>query len=495
MNARGLVKKLIPSGLFPAVEPYGHLAEAVVLNVVNGFPARGLKVIGVTGTNGKTTTTYMIHRMLVQAGYKAGLMTTVAYGAGEDIRPQIHHMTNVPVGELMQRLKWMKAQGVEWLVLETTSHALAQNRVWGIPYSLAVMTNVTHEHLDYHKTFERYRDAKRKLFKLAARNTGGMQTGIVNADDPSAELFMSDVPRVITYSIEGAAPPERMADESGKPIPGAGVKAYALDWPRTGNGGQLRASSVESTSEGSTFTATYAVLQDPNTPGIPLGGGGEVAQNRVARTLKLHVNIPGQFNVANALAAACAGISVGLSDEQIEQGIAALEGVEGRMTTINGGQDFSVIVDFAHTPDSFEKLFKDLQPVVKRRGGRLIVMLGSAGRRDEAKRAVQGELAGRYADIVVVTEEDDRDIDGLEIMNQIAAGAESAGKVRDRDLFLVHDRTEAINFAVGQARPGTGDTVLLLGKGHEKTIERANGENPWDEIGTARAAVRPRQNS
>ena len=140
----------------------------------------------------------------------------------------------------------------------------------------------------------------------------------------------------------------------------------------------------------------------------------------------------------NTLAAVCVGQAMGLTKAQIEQGIASLAGVEGRMATVDEGQDFSVIVDFAHTPDSFEKLFKDIRPVVK---GKLIVMFGSAGRRDEAKRAVQGELAGTYADEVVVTEEDDRDCDGADIMNMIAGGAEKAGKVRDQNLFLVHDRT------------------------------------------------------
>jgi UDP-N-acetylmuramoyl-L-alanyl-D-glutamate--2,6-diaminopimelate ligase len=159
------------------------------------------------------------------------------------------------------------------------------------------------------------------------------------------------------------------------------------------------------------------------------------------------------------------------------------------MTRINEGQNFDVIVDFAHTPDSFEKLFRDLKPVVK---GKLICMFGSAGRRDEAKRAVQGELAGSYCDEVVVTEEDDRDVDGEQIMNQIAEGAEKAGKVREQNLFLVHDRVQAINYAVSRANKG--DTVLLLGKGHEKTIERANGENPWDEIGTAHEALKKRLN-
>lgn len=437
MSFRSGVKKLIPGSLFRAIEPFGHLAEAVLLNTVHGFPGKDLKVIGVTGTNGKTSTSFLIHRMLHEAGYKVGLMSTVGYGAGADINPQIHHMTNVSVPELMQRLKWMKQQGVEWLVLETTSHALAQHRVWGVPFSVAVMTNVTHEHLDYHRTFERYRDAKRRLFKLANKNTRGLRAGVVNAEDPSAELFASDVQNPILYGVDR---------------------------------GDIRAVNVQLAPSGVEYDVTTRKPQ------------------AASRDLHIRCRLPGSFNVYNSLAAVCVGVKLGLTKEQIEQGIAALEGVEGRMTRIDEGQDFDVIVDFAHTPDSFEKLFKDLKPVVK---GKLIVMFGSAGRRDEAKRAVQGRLAGQFCDEVVVTEEDDRDIDGLEIMSQIAGGAEQAGKVRDRDLFLVHNRTAAIQFAIKRAQPG--DTVLLLGKGHEKTIERADGEHDWDEIGTARQAVKKQQ--
>jgi UDP-N-acetylmuramoyl-L-alanyl-D-glutamate--2,6-diaminopimelate ligase len=429
VNIRTTVKKLIPRGLFPLIEPYGHLAEAVLFNALYGFPARNLKVIGVTGTNGKTTTCFMIHRMLHEAGYKVGMMTTVAYGVGDNIRPQIHHMTTVPVPQLLRRIRRLRAQGAEWLVLETTSHALAQHRVWGVPYSVAVMTNVTHEHLDYHKTFERYRAAKVRLFRKAARNYGGLRTGIVNADDPSWHFFADVIPNVVSYGIER---------------------------------GELRAEHVRSTPAGSDFTVKYK-----------------------GSALKIHTNLPGSFNVSNALAAAATGVAVGLTDVQIASGIAALKSVEGRMVTIDEGQDFSVIVDYAHTPDSFEKLFNDLRPLVK---GRLIVMFGSAGRRDEAKRAVQGKLAGAYADEVVLTEEDDRDIDGMEILNQIASGAEAAGKVQDKNLFLVHDRTKAIAFTLRHAHKG--DTVLLLGKGHEKTIERADGENPWDEDATVRSVLK-----
>ncbi len=429
MNIRKIVKSFIPTSLFSKVEPLGHLIEAIIYNMLYGFPGRKFKVIGVTGTNGKTTTTYMIHRMMREAGYSVGLMTTVAYGANDDIRNQTYHMTNVPIPALMKRLKWMRKQGVEWLVLETTSHALAQNRVWGIPYSVAVMTNVTHEHLDFHGTFENYRDAKRKLFKITDKNKKGLRTGIVNTDDPSARLFSGDVLHPVGYGLKS---------------------------------GHIVAKDLKLTPAGSTYKAIADDI-----------------------TYDITCNIPGSFNVSNSLAVVAVGHTLGIKKEKVEEGIAALKAVEGRMTRVDEGQDFDVIVDFAHTPDSFEKLFKDLRPVVK---GKLIVMFGSAGRRDEAKRAVQGKLAGEYTDEVVITEEDDRDIDGIEIMNQIAEGAENTGKLREQNLFLVHDRTEAINFAINRAQKG--DAVLLLGKGHEKTIERANGENPWDEIGTAHEAAR-----
>lgn len=439
---------MVPKKLFRAVEPTGHLAEAVALNTLKGFPSKGLNVIGVTGTNGKTTTCFLIHRMLHDAGLKVGLMTTVAYGVGDGIKPQIEHMTTASVPVLLKRFQMMKDAGVDWLVLETTSHALAQHRVWNVPYSVAVMTNVTEEHLDYHGTFERYRDAKRRLFKLANKNKKGLRTGIINAEDPSAGLFAKDIKSPVTY----------------------GVKE-----------GDIRAKDVSMTASGSKFTA-------------------EISGDKYNITCHL----PGSFNVSNSLAAIGVGRALGLTAKQIENGIAALKSVEGRMVSIDEGQDFEVIVDYAHTPDSFEKLFKDIKPLVK---GRLLVMFGSAGRRDEKKRAVQGRLAGEYCDMVFITEEDDRDMDGQAIMDEIAAGAEKAGKKRGKDLFLVHKREDAIAAAFKAAKKD--DVVLLLGKGHEKSI-LSNGpkaaqlrhlqqddsnadrvvERAYNEVEAARAALK-----
>ena len=168
------------------------------------FPAKGMKIIGVTGTDGKTTTSTMIYAMLNNAGIKTGLMTTIGYGTPEHWRDNHVHMTTLPTKAMLERIRELRAEGIEWLVLETTSHALAQNRVWGIPYSLAVMTNVTHEHLDYHGTFEKYRAAKRRLFELATANKAGAVQirGIINADDPSAEFFAGGMgPNFMTYGL------------------------------------------------------------------------------------------------------------------------------------------------------------------------------------------------------------------------------------------------------------------------------------------------------
>ena len=428
-SARTLVKALIPSGLFRRIEPYGHLAEAVLMNIRYGFPARGMHVIGVTGTNGKTTTSFMIHKMLVDAGYDAALMSTVAYGVGTDITPQVAHMTTISSPQLLRQIKGFKQQGAKWLVLETTSHALAQHRVWGVPYEIAVMTNVTHEHLDYHRTFERYVDAKAQLFRVADRH--GRRFGVVNADDPNADKFSGVIRRHLSYGIKQ---------------------------------GDVKASGIELTGDGSTYVATTS-------EGV---------------SIDIECRIPGEFNVYNSLAAVTVGLELGLTPAQISDGIRALDGVEGRMATVDEGQPFSVIVDFAHTPDSFERLLGDVRRATK---GKLVVLFGSAGRRDESKRAIQGEIAGRYADEVIVTEEDDRDIDGNEIMAQIAGGAESAGKVREKDLFLILNRSDAIGFAVTRVS-SADDAVVLLGKGHEKTIERADGEHPWDEMAEARAALK-----
>ena len=402
------------------VLPY-HFGKAVFWGVRYGFPGKRMKIIGITGTNGKTTTSFMVWKMLNNAGRRAGLMTTVAWGV-DKLHEQMEHMTTVDSALLNERIKKIADSGAEYLVLELTSHALAQYRATGVPIDIAVMTNVTHEHLDYHRTFERYRDAKRKLFKKA-------KYGIVNADDPSCEYFESDVDEYTTYGV---------------------------------NYGDLKADKVKLESDG----VEYVIPAENN--------------------LKIRTKIAGEFNVYNSLAAVAVGKRLGLTDKEIQDGIFALDSVEGRMVPVNDGQDFSIIMDYAHTPDAFEKLLPDMKKATK---GRLIVMFGSAGgRRDPSKRKPMGEIAGKYADIVVLTEEDDRDTPGMEILEQIAEGARESGKKDGESLRFELNRPKAIQLACRLAKKG--DTILFLGKGNEKTIERADGAHAYYELDEIKKAVK-----
>ena len=402
------------------VLPY-HFGKAVFWGVRYGFPGKRMKIIGITGTNGKTTTSFMVWKMLNNAGRRAGLMTTVAWGV-DKLHEQMEHMTTVDSALLNERIKKIADSGAEYLVLELTSHALAQYRATGVPIDIAVMTNVTHEHLDYHRTFERYRDAKRKLFKKA-------KYGIVNADDPSCEYFESDVDEYTTYGV---------------------------------NYGDLKADKVKLESDG----VEYVIPAENN--------------------LKIRTKIAGEFNVYNSLAAVAVGKRLGLTDKEIQDGIFALDSVEGRMVPVNDGQDFSIIMDYAHTPDAFEKLLPDMKKATK---GRLIVMFGSAGgRRDPSKRKPMGEIAGKYADIVVLTEEDARDTPGMEILEQIAEGARESGKKDGESLRFELNRPKAILLACRLAKKD--DTILFLGKGNEKTIERADGAHAYYELDEIKKAVK-----
>ena len=413
------------------VIPY-HKLKAMAMAYKYKFPGKRMKVIGVTGTNGKTSTCFLIWKMLNIAGYKTGLMTTVAWGV-DKLEEQVEHMTTVDTETLNQRMQKIAESGAEFLVLEITSHALAQNRIFGVPIEVAVMTNVTHEHLDYHKTFENYRDAKRKLFKMA-------KYGVINEDDKSWSYFADDVKEYITYGI---------------------------------NGGILRAEKVELLAEG--------VKYQVEIPNVDFGNNKKKTKNEIA---KIRTHIPGKFTVYNSLAAMAVGLRLGLSVPEIETGILALESVEGRMNRVNEGQDFEVIVDYAHTPDAFLKVFESVVPGKKKR---IISLFGGAGRRDESTRAERGEIGAKNSDIVIVTEDDSRDEDRKIIAEEFAKGAEKEGKILGKDLFIILDR-EAIQKAIDLANKD--DIVLLLGKGHEKTILRAEGAVPFEDLKVTRKILK-----
>lgn len=390
-----------------AVLPY-HFAQSVVAGFKYKFPSRKLHIIGVTGTNGKTTTCFMIWNMLNRAGLKTGIMTTVAWGV-DKLQPELGHMTTVDANTLNSRISKIADAGAEYLVLEVTSHALAEFRTLGISFDIAVFTNLTHDHLDYHKTITRYRNAKGKLFKKA-------KFSILNADDPATKYYKNLSHKYITYGIKN---------------------------------GENRAKDIKLSVSGVKYS---------------LGD------------IKMETKIPGNFNVYNSLAAALVGKKLGLSNEQIADGISSLDSVEGRMNIINAGQPFTVIVDYAHAPDAIEKVFES----VKGHKGRIISVHGGAGRRDPSTRPIRGEILAKHSDIVIITEDDSRDEDPEKIAAGFITGATKAGKVLGKDLFKELDRKKAIKLALDMAKKG--DLVLILGKGHEKTILRADGPHKFEDI-------------
>ena len=415
---------------------------AVAAAWINGHPSKSLGVVGVTGTDGKTTTSYLVRSMLSECGLPAGLISTIEAIVGGSSRGYAGKTT--PEAPAIQSgLRAMVDAGDKFAVVESTSHGLALERVAQVAYDIAVLTNITHEHLDLHGTFEAYVAAKRSLFERLSvtpdnPDKGWPKTAVVNAHDERADDFVAASRRAGARVITYAADPQLPAD--------------------------LVALAVRDTADGLRLRVRTSRWEDD-----------------------VSVRLVGRFNTFNALAALGVGEALGLDPEAMRRGVASLDHVAGRMVPIDEGQPFGVYVDFAHTPGALAAALDGLAPIAAARGGGLISLFGSPGARDIAKRPMMGRAAGERSRIVVLTEDDPRKDDRMTILEQMAVGAEEAGRRRDRDLFLIPDREEAIRRAMDLARPG--DVVLLAGKGHEPTLARAEGPIPWNEAALARAAL------
>ena len=433
-----LVEEVVPAPELAAqiVTPDTRAALARVAAAFFGHPSREIGVIGVTGTDGKTTTTYFINAMLETAGLGTGLIGTVDIKLGPDWLGNPSRQTTPESLDIQRLLRRMAAAGLDWAIVESTSHGLAMHRLDSVAYDVAVMTNVTHEHLDFHKTFENYREAKATLFRFLSQRPAKTQprVAVINADDPSCDYFVA----------------------------AAGEEARVLRYGLSAAEAEIRATAIDLRPEG-----TRCAVETP------------------AGQVDLTLQTIGDFNIANALAALGVGIGIGLPLDQIAAGLASLTGVPGRLERIALGQPFLMVVDYAHTPDSLAKMLRLLRPLTS---GRLIAVFGSAGERDVAKRAIQGRVSQELADISVLTSEDPRFEDAAAIVRQIAAGALEAGGREGVDVFQEPDRMAAVHLAVGMARPG--DTVLLAGKGHEQSIIVGAEKQPWDDREAARIALR-----
>jgi len=411
-------------------------------------PSGDLAVVGITGTDGKTTTSFLAVAALEAAGIRTGMTGTVANRIGGSQVAHAEHATTPEAPALQRHLAAMVRAGDGAAVIETTSHGLALRRVDEIRYDVAILTNLTHEHLELHGTWEAYRDAKLRLFELLAGRGGNRlrevgkplgwpATGIVNADDPSAGAFIGVTQEagasVLTYGTD----------------PSADIRATRIEEDRR----RLR-----------------------------------VAYDAPSGAATLELQLVGRFNAHNALAVVAFGEAVGLDPAAVREGLASLAVVPGRMERVDLGQPFGVVVDFAHSPASLQTVLDLLAPLAASGGGGLIAVFGSAGERDTLKRPLMGRIAGERARIVVVTDEDPRGEDSATINDAIARGAEAVGKRRDHDLLVIDDRRAAIDAAFERARPG--DIVLLAGKGHERSIIGPGGPIPWDERAEAESALR-----
>ena len=399
-------------------------------------PTRRLKLVGVTGTDGKTTTVHLVSDVLEAAGERTGFSTTVDFKlAGHEWENDTRQSTQEAV-EIQEFFAELLVAGGTWGVLEATSHALALRKVRGCEIDIAVFTNLTPEHLDFHGTLQGYLDAKAILFEMLASGTdkGVTKTAVVNADDPHWRY---------------------LADRAGE----ARVLTYGID--------------AHADVQGTVLAA------DASGSRVRVAVGSEIAE--------VALPLVGRFNVHNALAAAAAGVAAGVPLATAKGALEKARPVRGRMERIEAGQPFTVIVDYAHTPESLDKVLSLLRPLTK---GRLIAVFGSAGERDRAKRPRLAEVAARYADLFVITQEDPRLEDPKQILSEIEAGALAAGKRAGDDFLVIDDRAEAVREAIRRA--ADGDTVLLAGKGHEASIIVGEQSVPWDEAGAARAALRDR---
>ncbi len=410
-------------------------------------PGKKLTVIGVTGTDGKTTTSNLLYTILIAAGLKAGLISTVNAVIGDQVLDTGFHVTTPDAPDVQHYLAQMVEAGLTHVVLETTSHGLAQYRVDASQFDIAVVTNITHEHLDEHGSYENYRAAKGRLFELLAQTVekprGNPRLGVLNLDDGKSYEYLHAITktRQVCYGL----------------TPKADIYAEKIHYEPAG----LRFDVV--------------------------GQGFRVP---------VRSNLVGGYNVSNCLAAFSAAVAgLGIEPKIAAQGIAALAGIPGRMERIDLGQDFTAIVDFAHTPNALKVALETARqmlpplPLGEGQGvrGRVIAVFGSAGLRDREKRRMMAETSARLADISVLTAEDPRTESLDAILEEMAAGARGQGAVEGESFYRVPDRGAAIRFALKLARPG--DLVIACGKGHEQSMCFGTTEYPWDDRVAMRAAL------
>jgi UDP-N-acetylmuramoyl-L-alanyl-D-glutamate--2,6-diaminopimelate ligase len=423
-----MVEEKLPIEVPQLIVPHTRAVLATISARFHRQPSAELRVIGITGTDGKTTTSYILDHLLRASGRTTGMIGTVSVRIADELVDHETRQTTPESADIQRLLRRMVDSGVSDAILEATSHGLDLHRLDHVDFGIGTVSNITHEHLEHHKTIANYRRAKAKLFERVGERGG---VAVINLDDEGAREmvpYCGKCARVITYS---------MADPDA----------------------DLFASGIESGTSGSRFSV-----------------------RSTGATYPASLPLVGEFNVANALAALGTAVAAGVELDAACAALASVSQIPGRMSSIACGQPFSVIVDYAHTPESLAKVLRLLRRLNP--GGSLIAVSGSAGERDTTKRPMQGRVSAELADISIFTNEDPRFEDAESIIREIAAGARQAGGVEGRSIHCIIERREAIGKAIELARPG--DTILLAGKGHERSIIWNGVKQPWDEAAVAR---------
>jgi len=406
-----------------------HKIRAVLAVVVYGFPGRKIKAVAVAGTKGKTTTSHIIARILEEGGHKTAMLSTASFQIGGQKWLNDIKLTTTSPFYFQKFLKKAVEEKCDYIVVEISSHGLVQYRHWGVRYKTVVLTNMMSDHLDYHKTYDNYKNAHNALM------TEDLESIVINYDDNNLRSFLDfNADKKYAFSLKGYKEIQEAVL----------VKAEDITLGRE--------------------CSKFAILSEN-------------------KRQEINLSLIGEFNIYNSLAAASAGLAERISMETIKKALESMKNIPGRLEKINEGQDFEVIIDYAHSPDSVRNVYELIKSYAK---GKIIAVLGGTGDRDKTYRAKLGALADNYADIVIVTNEDPYSEDPEDIINQVVSGVKN--KTLEKNLFRITDRKKAIEKAISLAE--TDDIVIITGKGSEQFIVYGDKKIPWDDRKVARQALR-----
>jgi len=420
-----ILRKIIPYNFIL----FTHKFRAVLAAMIYGFPGKKIRAIGVAGTKGKTTTTNMIAKILEEGGYKVAMLSTANFQIGEKKWLNDVKLTTTSPFYFQKFLAKAVKEKCDYAIVEISSHGLIQYRHWGVPYKTVVLTNMMSDHLDYHKTYENYKHSHNALI------TPDLENIIINYDDENLRSFLNfAAPNQYAFSLKGYKEIEK-------------VKL-------------IKAEKIVLGKDGLEF---------------------DIVIDKKRETVKLP--LIGEFNIYNSLAGACVGLVEKISLEKIKQALESIKNIPGRLEKIDEGQNFEVIVDYAHSPDSLKSVYCAVKPMVK---NKMIAVLGGTGDRDKTYRAKGGALVDEYADIIIVTNEDPYSENPENIIDQVLSGIKN--KKLDESLFKISDRKKAIEKAINMA--SEGDLVIITGKGAEQFMVCGEKKIPWDDREIARDFLR-----